>query len=168
MKKCILILVCILLGTASCSVLAISQQTGDSVDFTFTGLLQAMTPCSIDNDQTIEIAFGNVGINKVENENYTRNINYEIDCGSVGGANKILMTLKATPVPSDGSIVDSGRKGLWLQFYKDGAPLKLNEEFKIENILSPPKLSVALIKDPGEDLEEGFFSVTATLIAEFI
>lgn len=168
MKKCILILICILFGTASSSVLAISQQTGDSVDFTFTGLLQAMTPCSINNDQTIEIAFGNVGINKVEGGSYTHAIDYEVDCGSVGGANKILMTLKATPVPSDDSILDSGRKGLWLQFYKDGAPLKLNEEFKVENVLSPPKLSVTLITNPGEDLDEGPFSVTATLIAEFI
>ncbi|MCY9801530.1 hypothetical protein B9P84_23280 [Citrobacter braakii] len=168
MKKCILILVCILFGTASCNLLAISQQTGDSVDFTFTGLLQAMTPCSINNDRTIEIAFGNVGINKIESENFTRTIDYELDCGSVGAANSVLMTLKATPVPSDSSIVNSGRKGLWIQFYKDNSPLVLNEEFKIENVTTPPKLMVKLITNPAEDLEEGSFSFTATLIAEYI
>ncbi|PAX77395.1 fimbrial protein [Citrobacter braakii] len=168
MKKFILMLAFIFFGTVSCSMLAISKQTGDSVDFTFTGLLQAMTACSINNDRTIEIAFGNIGINKIESENYTRNIDYELDCGSVGGANTVLLTLKATPVPSDGSIIDSGRKGLWIQFYKDSVPLKLNEEFKVENVTAPPKLMVKLITDPAEDPEEGPFSCTATLIAEYI
>lgn len=168
MNKCILMLAFIFFGTVSCSVLGISQQTGDSVDVTFTGLLQAMTACSINNDRTIEIAFGNIGINKIESEQYTRSIDYELDCGSVGGANTILLTLKATPVPSDGSIVASGRKGLLIQFYKDSVPLKLNEEFKVENVTTPPKLMVKLITDPAEEPEEGAFSCTATLIAEYI
>jgi type 1 fimbria pilin len=167
MKKYILMMAFIFLGTASCSVLAISQQTGDSVGFTFTGLLQAMTPCSISNDRTIEIAFGNVGINKIESENYTRTIDYELDCGSVGAANTILMTLKATPISSEGSIVDSGLKGLWIQFYKNSSPLILNEEFGVDNVLRPPELSVKLIKNPAEVLGEGSFSLTATLIAEY-
>lgn len=169
MKKCFLKLVCIILLISPFTTQAISEQKGDSVDISFTGLLQAMTPCSISNDKTIEIGFGNVGINKIESGQYIREIDYELDCGSVGAANTVLMTLKATPVPSNGSIVDSGRKGLWIQFYKNGSPLILNEEFKVDDVsVPPPKLTVNLIANPGEDLEEGAFSVTATLIAEYI
>ncbi|ENM1950459.1 fimbrial protein [Citrobacter braakii] len=168
MRICFIKLVCFVFGVVSFSVLAISEQKGDSVDVKFTGLLQAMTPCSIDNDRTIEIIFGNVGINKVESGQYNREIDYDLDCGNVGDSNTILMTLNATPIPSDGSIVDSGRKGLWIQFYKDGVPLILNEEFRLANVTQKPKLSVSLIPNPGEVLEEGEFSVAVTLIAEYI
>ena len=145
-----------------------SEQKGDSVEFTFTGTLLAMTPCSINNNGVIEVPFSNVSINKVESGIYFQPIGYDLDCGGVGAANTILMTLKGTPVDADESIIASGRKGLWMQFYKDGTELKLNQEFEINNVLSPPEITVYLRKDPGEELEEGTFSTTVTLMSEYL
>lgn len=150
------------------NVYAVSEQKGDSVEFSFTGTLHAMTPCSISNDRIIEVPFYSVGINKVESGLYNQPIEYDLDCGGVGAANTILMTIKATPVSADESVIASGRKGLWIQFYKDGVALKLNQEFKIDNALNPPEIKVYLRKNPNEELEGGSFSTTVTLMSEYL
>lgn len=150
------------------NVYAASEQKGDSVEFSFTGTLQAMTPCSISNNRVIEVPFYNVGINKVESGLYNQPIEYDLNCGDIGAVNTVLMTIKGTPVSADESVIASGRKGLWIQFYKDGLALKLNQEFKVDNPLNPPEIKVYLRKNHDEELEEGSFSATVTLMSEYL
>lgn len=166
-RRFFLMLMCIVFELASFNAQAISQQVGDSADISFTGQLQGMTPCLISNDNIIEIPFGNISINKIESGIYSKEIEYELDCGGAGAANTIIMTLKSDSVTSDESAVESGLKGLWVKFYKDGRPLALNREFKVDDVLTPPKLMVSLIVNPEEVLGEGSFSISTTLIAEY-
>lgn len=56
-----------------------AAQTGDSVQVTFTGVLKRK-PCHINNDQAINIHFGNVGIHKVDGTRYMQPVNYTLQC----------------------------------------------------------------------------------------
>lgn len=145
-----------------------AKQTGDSVRYDFTGTLRAMTQCKVNDDQVINVPFGNVSVNKVDSGIYFRTINYSLDCGSVGASNTVLMTLRATPVATSDSTIATSAAGLWAQFYKEGAPVPLNKEFKIDDPTSPPKLEVKLVKDPDTDFKEGAFTATATLMVEYL
>ncbi|WP_449567274.1 fimbrial protein [Lelliottia nimipressuralis] len=148
--------------------LATSNQTGDTVTYSFKGVLQAMTPCQVNGDQVIEVPFGNVGINKVESGIYIKDINYTLNCGSAGASNTILMTLRAPTVGASDSAIDTGVPGLWATFTKDDQPLSLNKEFKVDDGQNPPRLRVQLVKDPNTDFTEGSFSISATLTANYM
>lgn len=144
-------------------------QTGDSVDVRFTGRLQAMTPCSINNNGPVTVAFGNVGINKVDSGQYLRKMEYRLDCGSATSSNTVLMSFTTTtPVVTDSAAISSNIPGLWVKILKDGAPLELGKEFQIPDPQVQPKIEVQLIKDPTTDLVEGGFKATGTLLAEYM
>lgn len=157
------------LATLSYKCFAGEGQTGDSVDFTFTGRLQAMTPCSINNDAPVSVKFDNVGINKVESGQYLRQMDYTLDCGSATSSNTILMSFTTTtPVATEPAAISSDIPGLWVKIFKDGSPLELGKEFQISDTHAPPKIEVQLIKDPTTDLIEGGFKATGTLVAEYM
>lgn len=147
---------------------AVSNQTGDSVGFRFTGRLQAATSCIISNDQVIVVDFGNVAVNRVDSGNYMREVSYTLDCGSAGSSNTISMVFKATPVPSDPATFASSAPGLWVKVLKDGQPVELNKAFTVASPQTPPRIDVQLVKDPAQNLIEGTFSATGTLMAEYV
>lgn len=144
-------------------------QKGDSVDFTFSGRLQAMTPCSINSDGPVTVAFGNVGITKVDSGRYLQQMNYILDCGTATSSNTVLMSFTTTtPVATDTAAIASDIPGLWVKILKDGIPLELGKEFQVADPQVPPKIEVQLIKDPTMDLIEGAFKATGTLVAEYM
>ncbi|KFA84180.1 fimbrial protein [Enterobacter asburiae] len=147
---------------------AVSNQTGDSVTYKFSGRLQAATPCTISNDQVITVDFGNVAVSRLNGGAYIQPVNYTLECGSAGSANTVSMVFKATPVASDAATFSSTINGLWVKVLKDGQPLELNKAFTVADPLSPPAIEVQLEKDPATDLAEGSFTATGTLMAEYI
>ncbi|WP_413492490.1 fimbrial protein [Morganella psychrotolerans] len=144
-------------------------QSGDSKSFDFTGILKAMTVCTINNNQTITADFKNVGINKLETEVYSLPLNYTLDCPGIDAASTLRMTfMTSRPVPSDTSAIESDVAGLQVRVLKDGQPIKLNEFFKIDNTAQPPKLDVLLVKVPGTNFTRSPFRATGTLVAEYL
>ncbi|EGT0664407.1 fimbrial protein [Salmonella enterica] len=167
--KPLLLLLTLMIGLAPELSLAVSNQTGDSVTFKFTGRLQAVTPCSINNDKVITVEFGNsVAVNRVESGSYVQEVKYILDCGSAGDSNTVSMVFKAISVPSDRAVFASDAPGLWVKVLKDGQPLTLNEAFTVANPKKPPVIEVLLVKDPESDLREGNFHATGTLMAEYL
>ena len=59
----------------------------------FHGTLIAPPNCTISNDQTIEIEFGNVLINKIDGTNYAKDVPYTITCDSTVRDDSMAMTL---------------------------------------------------------------------------
>lgn len=148
---------------------AAEGQTGDSVELTFGGRLQAMTSCSINNDGPVTLAFGNVGINKVDSGLYLRQLNYILDCGAATASNTVLMSFTTTtPVASEPAAISSNIPGLWMKILKDGVPLELGKEFQVADPQNPPKIEVQLMRESGTNLSEGAFKATGTLVAEYM
>lgn len=144
-------------------------QVGDSIDYTFSGRLQAWTPCTFNNGGPITLEFGNVGISKVDSGQYLRELKYTLECGSATSSNTVIMVFTTTtPVATDSASISSDIPGLWVKILKDGAPLELGKEFQVADPQSPPKIEVQLIRDSGTDLIEGAFKATGTLVAEYM
>lgn len=162
------LLLVLLAGFIPVQLQAVSNQTGDSVMFKFTGRLQAATPCTISNDKVIAVEFGNVAINRVDEGSYIREVKYTLDCGSAGSTNTVSMVFMAVSVPSDTAAFASSAPGLWVKVLKDGQPLALNKSFMVASPQSPPRIDVQLVKDPASVLTEQDFTATGTLMAEYL
>lgn len=144
-----------------------AAQTGDTLSITFTGRLNNHKPCVVNNNQDINVAFGNVNIARVSTDHITHAMDYSLDCSGTQASNTVEMTIKAIPVTGDTAAIASNIPGLWLRFIKDGKPQDLNASFIVTDWQSPPRLEIELEKDPAVELQAAEFSGTATLISEY-
>ena len=158
-----------LVAAAVLPIFSHATQMGDTKDFTFKGRLHEMIACSIDNGNQIIVDFKNVGISKVDSGIYIKPIEFKLDCGSATSSNTIIMSFTTASVaPADKSAMQTSAPGLWAKILKDSMPYELGTEFKILDPDNPPKFEVLLAKDPAVDLQEASFSVTGTLLAEYM
>ncbi len=142
-----------------------ATQTGDQTDVTFHGVLK-QRPCHINNDQDIEVHFGNVGINKVDGSHYLQTVNYSLVCEDPNANVALMLTVKGIPAGFDQAAVNTNASGLGIRILQDGKPLPLNSRLKV-TYQTPPKLEVVPVKDPSVTLVENPFTATATLLAEY-
>lgn len=102
---------------------ASANQVGDRVTYAFTGKLIAASACTVNNNKIIDVPFGNVGINKLTNgTDYTQNISWTLECGSLTDSNTLQMIIKATPESWDQKAMSSSVTGLGIRILKDGTP----------------------------------------------
>ncbi|KAB8312815.1 fimbrial protein [Erwinia endophytica] len=141
-----------------------ADQTGDSVKVTMHGILKRR-PCHISNDQVIEISFGNVGVNKIDGERYKQPISYQLECEDPDATAALIMTLKGTQTSFNTSAITTSVSGLGIELLQNGSPATLNQGFTID-YNSPPTLEAVPVSS-GATLQEGTFSATATLLAEY-
>ncbi|WP_213133139.1 fimbrial protein [Citrobacter sp. FP75] len=162
-RRLIATLIFILIPTIS-----IAAQKGDSVQFSFSGKLLALTPCNISNNQPVDVHFNNVAIIKIDTGQFVLPINYILNCAGANSASTVYMMFKATPSGFDQYAMDTNVTGLAVKILKDGAPMPLNQRIILSNPLAQPKLEAKLIKDPTVTLAEAPFSTSGTLIAEYL
>jgi type 1 fimbria pilin len=134
----------------------------------FTGTL--ITPgCTVsDKGGRINVAFKtNLGIEKINGENYRQTIPYQIDCpGSAPW--RMKMTLIAPETKFDPPAVQTSIDDLGIQIWLNGEALALNRPKTVEmtDRNRPPLLEAVPVKRPGSRLPEESFEATALLIAE--
>lgn len=150
--------------SSSCSVSA--AQTGDSVNFNFTGRLVQQSFCIVNNDQVINVPFGNVGINKVESGRYIKDVNYQLDCKGAAPGATVNMLIKASPSAWDAMAAGTDIAGLGVRFLLEKTPMALNTAMPIDSN-TPPHLQVQLVKDPSIELTEQPFTAIGTLLVTY-
>ena len=160
-----LLLALLTLQTLSVSLPARADQKGDSVAVTFTGVLKRK-PCHINNDQAINIHFGNVGVHKVDGTNYTQPINYQLKCDEQDPGLTLKMYVKGTQTGYDTAAITTTAPSLGIRILQNGQPMDINKGLVI-NYQSPPDLKAVPVQQPGSTLQEGGFQATATLMAEY-
>lgn len=143
-----------------------AAQTGDNYKFKLTGKLVKMTWCNVNNDQPINVSFGNVGVKKVATGEYVQDINYSIVCNEVTNAATVEMTLRATASGWDDMAMSTDVGNLGVHILKDGQPISLNTAIKIVPNTTP-KLQAQLVQKPDALLPECAFRATGTLIVEY-
>ncbi|MEW7000368.1 pilus assembly protein [Serratia ureilytica] len=132
------------------------------------GTLNAPPPCTINNGQTVEVDFGDrVGVSKVDGKNYLQLINYRITCEQGGGGMALGLTLFGPVSGFDTAALQTNVPDLAIRIMRDGQPLELNKRIDIA-IDSPPILQAVPVKRAGMQLSSGTFSVTATLLADYL
>lgn len=134
----------------------------------FHGTLIAPPNCTISNDQTIEIEFGNVLINKIDGTNYAKDVPYTITCDSTVRDDSMAMTLtlSGSATSFNQAAIGTTVTGLGIEIQQDNQPFTLGSTIPV-NEQSIPKLKAVPVKQSGVALQEGDFDATATLQVEY-
>lgn len=137
-------------------------------DMNFHGTLIEPPPCTINDDNSIDVDFGvRVGINKVDGVNYRQPLNYQIICKSAGNSNLALtLSLAGTAAKFDNQALLSDKANLGIRIYQNDTPFPPNSSLNID-LDSPPKLEAVPVKQGGSTLTEGTFEAWATLRADY-
>ncbi|MEL5640081.1 fimbrial protein [Serratia ureilytica] len=138
-------------------------------DMIFYGTLNRPPVCTIYNGQKIDIDFGEkVGVNKVDGNNYLQKVNYSLSCEPGVAGMALGLTLSGAASGFDKAALQTNMPDLAIRLQlQDGTPFELNKRLDI-TLASPPELYAVPIKRPGAELKSGAFSVTATLLADYL
>uniref|UniRef100_UPI00073D6101 fimbrial protein n=1 Tax=Entomohabitans teleogrylli TaxID=1384589 RepID=UPI00073D6101 len=141
----------------------------------FKGMLVTPPPCSINNDTTIRVPFGDrLSIRKVKEGRYLEEVKYNLVCDStVGNDWKLMLSVRgnlatfdnvdqATVATSVGNIGNLGVK-----IFRDGHPFTFDTPVEI-SLSALPKIEALLVQRANVDLVEGVFEATVTLKAEYL
>jgi type 1 fimbria pilin len=129
----------------------------------FHGTLVDFPSCTINDNQPINVEFGNVGINKIDGVNYEKDIDYKITCDGTDTKDQLYLSITGQAASFNPGYLATSVSGLAIQIKQSSEPYTLADQVKV-NIDSPPKLSAVPIKGPGA-LGTGEFSASATLQA---
>lgn len=121
----------------------------------------APPPCTINNNKTIEVDFGNVGISNINNDHNVRPINFNLACS---GLTKNQLRLQITGTESQGfsGYLQTNHDGLAIKLMSNGNLLPINSWLNF-NWPDVPELSVAPVSVESAALTGGAFNATATL-----
>lgn len=138
-------------------------------NMTFHGTLIEYPPCKINGGEPVEIDFGEVGVNKIDGQNYAQTFTIKYDCEGTS-TDKVLRYL-GTATTFDTAAVQSNIAdfGIQLQHKKDGVatPFVVGSVLPISSYLGASTFVVTPVKKVGADLSEGAFTSAATLQLEY-
>ena len=140
--------------------------SGASANLTFSGTLNEPPPCTIDNGNTIEVDFGDVGVKRVDGVKYRRGVGYAINCGADTLPWELKLSVNGTATSFDGAAVQTSVPALGIRIFQNDRPFPLNAPLDI-NLSSPPTLEVVPVQQPGATLTPARFTAVATLLAEY-
>lgn len=151
---------------------AIGANENDTTEINVSGELIVPPKCTISSDKAISVDFGdNIIIQNIESGSYQKLIPYTVDCDDDEfgiWSVKIKMEGDAASFDSTGSTIRSqGQASLGVSIMMDGHPLPLNQWVRINDKNSPPQLQAVLSMQSGAVIEEGIFTASGILWAEY-
>lgn len=139
----------------------------ESGDMNFHGTLIAPPPCSIDEGEQIDVAFGDrLGINKIDGVNFRVEVNYRIDCESGVGGWMPALTLSGIATDFDYNALATNKPDMGIRVYLNSTPFMPNTKVNF-SMVNKPKLEAVPVKRPGIKLTEGAFEAWATLRVDY-
>ncbi|MGQ6550646.1 fimbrial protein [Serratia sp. IR-2025] len=140
-----------------------------AVDVTITGNLVESLPCKINNDDPIDVVFGDdLIINKIDGTAYSVAIPYNVTCADTTG--NVRLSFKGTAAGFDGAVVQTDKAGLGIRLLLGGNVLAINSTpGTVINPAALPTLSAVPVVNgnAGQEPTEGPFTATATLLASY-
>ena len=139
-------------------------------NMTFHGTLVEYPPCEINGGEPVEIDFGEVGVNKVDGQNYAQTFTITYDCE--GLSTDMVLRYKGVVTTFDTAAVQSNIAdfGIQLQHQKGGVitPFAVGTSIPIPSYLGGSTFVATPVKKVGADLSEaGAFTSAATLQLEY-
>lgn len=146
---------------------AFFAQAASEADMSFHGTLITPPPCTINDNERIDVDFGErLGINKVDGVNYRIPVNYQISCENGNSGDSLSLSLSGTPVVFDEQALQTDRTDLGIRLYWNDTPFTPNSRIEV-NPANPPRLEAVPVKRTGATLTEGAFEAWATLQADY-
>lgn len=145
----------------------IFNKTTAAPNLFFRGTIIDPPPCKINNDQKIDVDFGDkLGVNKIDGNNYRKKINYIIECSIEDFSSSLLLTVTGNVMNNDYSAVQSSTPGLGIRLIENNRRLRIGQGLVI-NSANPPLLEAVPVADAGIKLLEGDFLASASLLVEY-
>ena len=146
--------------------ISVTSQAAENLQFS--GTLVAPPICTVNNEETIEIDFGNVAIDRINGSNYTELVGLFIYCDSVRQDNSIAMTLSfgGTPTDFDPAAIETDVEGLGIEIRQNDKPLNIGDVLVV-NELAIPMLEAVPVKKNGASLPIGDFEAWGTIKVEY-
>ena len=142
----------------------------DGENLEFIGTIIVPPACSLNEDKTIEISFGdNVGVKKVASGIYREPIPLNLECGQNSHGWQLMLSVYGTEAGFDedkATVVTSEKSVLGVKLFADGQAFTLDKAIKI-NGTNLPEIEAVLVQRNGVELTEGAFTAKATLRAEY-
>ncbi|EPE7491212.1 fimbrial protein [Cronobacter universalis] len=138
-------------------------------NMSFHGTLVA-PPCTVNDGQTIEVFFGeNMGVNKIDGNNYKQPVNYSISCAEDYSINSLAIVVETTrPAIFDNAAVNTDKSGLGIRILVDGAAAVFSKRVAVSNLSSLPVIEAVPVQDPAVVLTAGAFDATMTLRTDYL
>lgn len=128
-----------------------------------TGSVVAKSSCTVNNDNTLLVAFNNVDMEKADGEQLRYPLIPNLICKKPGDE-KMMKMIFMGESGFDKDILATSRNNVGIRFYNGADRLSVGEWFKVPNPPSSLKLMASPIIKPGATAEEGFFTATANLL----
>ena len=143
--------------------LAMSLSAHGAENMRFHGTLVKAPDCHINNDQTIEVPFGNVGVDKVDGVNYARKIDYTVTCDGKSDES-LYLSVSGTGVNWNRAAVKANADNLAIEIQQAGSPFVLGSQVKAD-LAALPVLTAVPVRKSGATLATGDFTAAAPLVA---
>lgn len=135
-------------------------------NLSFRGTLLKNPPCEINGGQPVEIDFGEVGINKIDGENYSQTFTLTYDCQGAS-TDKILRYL-GNVTAFDAAAVQSNMANFGIRLAHrtsegEVSPLTVGSSLLLAADVGSSSFIVTPVKKAGVELLEGAFTAGATL-----
>jgi len=165
-------MIALLLTSALMGVVCTAQAENGEAEMNFHGTLREPPLCTITDSNggsQIDVNFGEqVGINKVDGENYRQQLGYQIKCDkAAGGTWALTLSLVGTAAGFDPEALATERTDLGIRIYQGDKPFTPGSSLEKIDPLTPPTLWAVPVKRAGATLTEGDFVAWATLRAEY-
>ena len=147
-----------------CGHAAVPSSGGTRVEFS--GTVVAPPACTLNNNQVIEVQFGNVGISKADGKQIVKTLDYNLKCSGADASKALKMRLYGT-AGFDGSVLATSTEDLAIRFYRNGEPVIPGEWFTLPNPANSLVLTASPVSRPGSTPVEGSFQASATLMVTF-
>ncbi|EPE3626021.1 fimbrial protein [Serratia marcescens] len=137
-------------------------------EMVFYGTLNNPPVCTINNGQKIDVDFGEkLGVDKIDGNNYLQKINYQVSCEPGVAGMALGLTLSGPVSGFDKAALQTNMPDLAIRILNNGQPLELNKRINID-FSELPELEAVPVKKIGSNLTSGAFSVTGTLLADYL
>lgn len=135
-----------------------------------TGTLIDPPPCFLNEEQPLEVNFGDkVGIKKVATGIYRQPLDIEVRCEESSKPWQLVISWygnTATFDADNATIITAEQADLGVKLYADGKAFPLKTLLNV-NAMALPKLEAVLVQREGIELKEGVFTARGILRAEY-
>lgn len=145
------------------------MQANNMANITLKVDIIAPPPCVINNNQPIEVDFGEVLTTRVDGSNYRKPINYNLTCDNevlVKNTLKIQVQGNSTNLGTMTTVLSTDHNDLGIELQHGNTPLAINHWLSF-TYPDTPKLWAVPVMKAGTALETGVFTAASILKIDY-
>jgi len=136
-----------------------------TVTVTIKGILLEAPPCVINNNQPIDVNFGdNLNISKIDGSNFIKTVDYSLTCNG-NSSNDMTLSIEGNATDFDAAALQTNMGDLGVELQHDGSKVNIGEAMSF-TYPTLPVLQAVPVKRTGATLAPGEFSAGATMVVD--